>query len=177
MADAEEGGWIRTFSRVVELEVWAHVWGSDRSEVPLVPLHNFSPVLKSLRIISATILHSEILNLICSLHLLEDLCVVDNGKEHNDRDRTAFQHLTSPVLTGTLELHLVRGAEHIARRLLTLPNGLHFRKLVWTWYLEEDVRWMTALVAECSDTLECIDVEYRPSGMYIRLHHFDRYFT
>ena len=183
VADAEEGGWIRAFSRVTRLEVWGNDWSSSGSEVSLVPFHNFSPVLKSLEVVSTTIPRSQIIDLVCSLPLLEDLCVVDDGVGGGDRDPgPALEPSTSPPsnsppLTGILELYPLYGMEPTTRQLLGLPNGLHFRKLVWTWCLDEDIRWMTALVAECSDTLECIDIECRPSGMFLRSLRLDLCFT
>jgi len=154
---AEEGDWIRMFSSVVRLAVVQ----SHRDEpVSLVPFHNFSPVLKSLRVFSYTFPYSQILNLVYSMPLLEDLCVIEYGSIGSHRDGTVFQPSTSPVFTGTLKLFLTLGMEHITRRLLGLPNGLHFRKLVFTWHREEHVRWMTALVVGCSDTLECVDIGY-----------------
>jgi len=48
VADAGEGGWLRAFSRVVQLKVDTNFEGHHGSEVSLVPFHNFSPVLKSL---------------------------------------------------------------------------------------------------------------------------------
>ena len=57
-ADAEEGGWIRTFSCVVYLVVDTGLHTLDDSGVSLVPFHAFSPVLKSLRVSSAKIPHS-----------------------------------------------------------------------------------------------------------------------
>ena len=107
----------------------------------------------SLRVVSNVPQYSPILDLVCSLHLLEDLCVACHGGGNGDYDGTALKPLTSPPLSGTLELYLPHGAERIVRPLLDLPNGLHFRKLAWTWHLEEAVRWMTALVVPCSDAL------------------------
>jgi len=31
-----------------------------------------------------------------------------------------------------------------------------------TWYYEQDLRWIAALLAGCPDTLECVDIECRP---------------
>ena len=157
-ADAEEGGWIRTFRHVVALDVRGGLWNIDESEVPLVLFHNFSPVLKSLRVVSRTLQCPQVFNLICSLPLLEDLCVKDYGGDNNDRDGTVFQPSTSPVLTGTLEFDLPERMERVTRRLLGLPNGLRFRKLVWTWFHEEDIPRTVALVVGCYDTLEYVDI-------------------
>ena len=90
-ADAEEGGLVRMFPRVVRLAVFNSPTNPYKLEVSLAPFHSFSPVLKSLRVISYSIPHSQILNLICSLHLLEDLCVIDYGRNNCDLDGTIFQ--------------------------------------------------------------------------------------
>ncbi|KAF9644813.1 hypothetical protein BDM02DRAFT_843031 [Thelephora ganbajun] len=50
--------------------------------------------------------------------------------------------------------------EGIARRLLNLPNGLHFRRLIFSWRDEGDPRWMEELVVACSDTLESLDITH-----------------
>lgn len=43
-------------------------------------------------------------------------------------------------------------------RLLDLPNGLRFRKLVFSWTHKADVPWIMELLIRCSDILECLDV-------------------
>ena len=45
--DAEAGGWIRGFSRVVDFQITS-CWGSAMS---FSPFHGFSPVIKSLRVL------------------------------------------------------------------------------------------------------------------------------
>ena len=60
-ADAEQGGWIRSFSRVV----WLVVHGNP--VVSLTPFHGFSPAPKYLCILSNTLPNSQIFDLICSL--------------------------------------------------------------------------------------------------------------
>jgi len=154
-ADAEEGGWIRAFSRVLSLGLHTH--HRDCPEVSLVPFHNFSPVLKSLYVIN-TLPRSRILNLICSLPLLENLTVREYRIGGTDSDGIDFQPSTFPLLTGTLKVDRVEGTGLTVHRLLDLPGGFHFRKLVLTWCNEKDVRWITALVVGCSDTLECFDI-------------------
>ena len=58
-ADAEEGGWIQTFSRVVHLNLDANATLPNDSEISLAPFHGFSPILKSLRILSTLLPHSQ----------------------------------------------------------------------------------------------------------------------
>ena len=50
-ADAEEGAWIRMFPHVVRL-VWGTIENLYESEVSLAPFRSFSPVLKSLNMVS-----------------------------------------------------------------------------------------------------------------------------
>ena len=150
------GGWIRTFCNVVDLFLWSGI-GSKDGERLLVPFHNFSPVLKSLRVITRSIPRSRTLEFACSFPLLEDLILGDLGSG-SDLDPNDFEPSTSPALTGTLELNLQGRMEHTVRLLLSLPSGLHFRKLACKWENEEDVSWTVALVEACCDTLECFDV-------------------
>jgi len=166
-ADAEEGGWIQAFSHVVQLEVWGGYSNPDGSEVSLVPFHNFSPALKSLRVVSIATSHSQMFNLVCSLPLLEDLYVMDYRRDRKDRDGTVFQPSNSPALIGTLGLYLTQGMEHVTRRLLGLPNGLRFRKLVWTLFREEDIPRTVALVVGCHDTLEYVDINCCLRSMFL----------
>jgi hypothetical protein len=152
------GGWIRLFSGVVELEVWNNARGRVGLRGNLIPFFNFSPVLKSLRMSFFLLPLSEIFALIPSLPLLEDLAVSGEVIDLIDEDEAAFKPSKSPPLTGTFTLHLSYGMENFARRLLDLPNGLHFRKFACMWRMEEDLRWVLALVERCSDTLECIEI-------------------
>ena len=49
----------------------------------------------------------------------------------------------------------------IARRLLCLPGGVHFQRLVVMWYRGEDILTTMALVEGCSHTLEALDITYK----------------
>jgi hypothetical protein len=161
-ADAEEGGWIRTFSRVVRLDLDSKTSGIDDSEVSLAPFYGLSPTLKRLHVLSTLLPSLQISNLVRSCPLLEDLTVIVFGVDNSDGfgfdALTLAQPSASPMLTGTLQLFLFGGMEHTVRRLLGLPNGLHFRNLVLSWSQESDIRWINALVAECSDTVEELNV-------------------
>jgi len=83
----------------------------------------------------------------------------DREISHRDDDSTIFQSPTSPPLTGTLGLRFTRGMKIFTRRLLELPNGIHFRRLECTLNLPDDLRCTMDLVKACSDTLERIDIE------------------
>jgi hypothetical protein len=154
--DANEGGWVLTFSNVERLELRGRI--SD-SALDLVPFHNFSPVLKSLCLVFRSISLSKVINLICSLPLLEDLNLKIGEVDITDGDSTALRPSTSPPLTGTLTLSLQTGLDRITRRLLDLPNGLHFRALLCKLLpYGGELQWATALVEGCSDALEYVRV-------------------
>ena len=83
-----------------------------------------------------------------------------------DNHDDVFQPSTSPPLTRTLEICAVWGMEYITRQLLNLPNGFHFWKLDCTWYLEDVVWWINALVDSCVGTLQCVYLEPRYLGEF-----------
>ena len=120
-ADAEEGGWIPAFSRVVRLEM-----SVDRTRFESLSLfYGFSPVIRSFRISSTVVPSSHFLNLIYSFPLLEDLSMivqwlVEFGDISNTQP-TFIQPSKSPALTGSLELSLATGMCSIAPKLLSLP--------------------------------------------------------
>ena len=168
-ADAEPGGWTSGFSNVVHLEVAARVLDGglfyDKSAISFVPFHGFSPVLKSLRATFFIVPSSQVFDLIISFPLLEDLTVIANyGTWAGDDDdsnwpSTVAQPSNEPTFTGSLELHIgPRGITPIVRRLLSLPGGLHLRKLTLTWCHEEDPSLTMELVEECSHTLNSLDI-------------------
>ena len=90
--------------------------------------------------------------------------MISQGVDNDDDDGTVFQPSTSPPLTGTLVLCLIRGMEPTTHRLLALPSGVRFRRLECIWYLEEDLRCIKAAVQGCSDTIECVDIECANPG-------------
>ena len=161
-ADAGPGGWIRGFSRVVRL---AFIIDSSFS---LVPFHGISPDVKTLHVVIEVpaLPSSQIINLILSFPLLEDLAVhvttphgvsTDND-DSPDRLMTAVQPSSSPVCSGFLELFMKGGLEPVTRSLLSLPLGIHFRRLVLAWYHEADLLATMALVEGCSHTLESLKI-------------------
>lgn len=80
---------------------------------------------------------SEVLGLMCSVPLLENLTFPTFGRKDEDEEWTT--PLIAPGLTGCLELcSMVEGISSIAHRLLDLPNGLDVsasrisvRQLTW----------------------------------------------
>jgi hypothetical protein len=181
-ADADVGGWIRGFSRVEHLDIRVDTFNFDDPAAALVPFHGLSPVIKSLRVDILALPHSPIINLISSFPLLEDLAVTihygrwdetGDGPE-GDETLTAAQPLTPPMFTGSLELHLKEGAKAFVRRLLSLPGGIHFRKLAMTCLRGRDLLLTTGLVEACSRTLESLDITFHLLGMSNRHLHWHR---
>ena len=161
-ADAKAGSWIRGFSRVGHLELSSQTLISGRM-FSLVPFHGISPVVQSLRVVAPALPFPGIINLIVSFPRLEDLVVVVFYKMPDSDDgrnslSTAVQPAGPPAFTGSLELYSKGGMEPFTRRLLSLPGGIHFRKLVLTWFHEADPSTTTALVERCSHTLESLKV-------------------
>ena len=81
-ADAERG-WITTFSQVVHFEVMISGSGVSRPDFSLVPLHGFSPALKSLRGTFANFPPPSISELIRSFPHLQDLAVTTHWSDRN----------------------------------------------------------------------------------------------
>jgi len=153
---------ISTFHRVVCLNVIAGGYGGENS---LVPLHGFSPVLRSLRLASAVLPDSKLFDLVCSFPLLEDLALISHDSARSDEGRSIPS--TSPGLTGSLELDaMLNGIHSTTRRLLDLPNGLHFTTIVVKWFSEHDVRSTTDLVSGCSETLQTLDITSYLLGVF-----------
>ena len=154
-ADAEAGGWIRAFHNIEHLHLETLGW-KDRSA--LVPFHGLSPTLTSLYLANTSM---EVLDLICSFPLLEDLGLAffDQGDDEWNTPST------SPRLTGSLILRAIGGVYPAARRLLDLPNGLRFTKIV-VECIDHDVESTMDLVSRCSDTLESLSICYYAPGAF-----------
>ena len=154
------GGWIRTFSGIVRLQVDIHTYSARA--VSFVPLRGLSPTLKSLRLAyGSSVPPSEIFGLVCSFPLLEDLALDALGN-NSEVDGWKIPS-TSPILTGCLDLGITGGIRPAVDRLLELPSGLHFSKISVSCLIE-DVESMIDLVSECSDTLESLSVCYYLAG-------------
>ena len=100
----------------------------------------------------------------CPFPLLEDLALFHVDHKNNSDGWSTPS--ASPKPTGSLNLRAIWGVRSTARRLLDLPNGLHFTKIVLECDREVDFKSTTDLVLECSDTLEYLGVTYRPSGLF-----------
>ena len=163
MSDAEEGGWIQAFSGVTSLSVDNGDWYIDPPEVSLAPFYGFSPTLKSLRVRTIRLPHTQIFDLIHSFPLLEHLSLSGRtfavGNDSNPHGPRTIVPSTSPSFTGSLDLAILGGMWSAASQLLELPNGLHFRKLAFLWDHVEDLWWIMELVVRCSHTLESLDIK------------------
>jgi hypothetical protein len=177
-ADAEVGGWIRGFSRVEHLVIGTRDHLVDEWRVSLVPFHGISPTVKSLRMVLPGFPSSHIFDLILSFPLLEDLAIHemraidDSGSKEGEMHTTAYPPST-PIFAGSLELCLRGEMEPLTRRLLSLPSGIHFRRLTLTCLRKGDLSSTTALVEGCSHTLESLDISWglpSKSIQHPRLH-------
>ena len=176
-ADAEEGGWLRAFSGISSLDVDNGAWYLNTPVVSLAPFHNFSSTLKSLRLCPIAFPCPELFDLVCSSPLLEDLTITGRDESSGSDDFHGSQTVvpsTSPPLAGSLGLNIFGGMGNTACRLLNLPNGLHFRKLAFSWHSKEDLPWIMELVVRCSDTLECLDVMCRLPSRLVSISHLGR---
>jgi len=173
-ADAEVGGWLRGFAHIVHLGVETSEFYHGGFPVSLVPFHGFSRTIKSLRVKSVDLPPSEIFDFILSSPLLEDLAVAGwrtwaCDMDGSDGPPTFVQPSNPPAFTGSLELpSLQRGMQPIASRFLSVPGGIHFRKLTLTWSYGEDLLLIMALVRECSHTLESLNITCNVPGASIR---------
>jgi hypothetical protein len=163
-SDAQEGGWIRTFSRVVHFEIDIRRRTGDYE--CFYPFHGFSPAIKSLLVKVFAFPPSRVFNFICSFPLLEDLSVKFYDRsltiEGDDLDGqlVEIQSSTAPVFTGSLKLYIAYGMGSIASRLLSLPNGLRFWSLDLAWEHEDDVSLTRELVEMCHSTLQSLSIHH-----------------
>ena len=161
-ADAEVGGWVRTFSGITSLDVENGKWFLNTSTASLAPFYKFTSTIKSFHMSPILLPCPQLFDLIRSSPLLEDLSLAGHhrssgtdGNPHRAQDAVSP---TPPPLTGSLNLTVLGGMGDTVRRLLDLPGGLHFRKLTFSWDLKEDQPRVTELVEECSHTLEFLHI-------------------
>ena len=162
---------IRSFSRITILEVVTSS-AQDDHRLPLVPLHGLSPTLKSLCLRCNRVPVPEILSLICSFPLLEDLALSHSGLYGDTRWRDVPS--TSPKLSGVLVLDDVHPP--ITRGLLSLPNGLHFSKITLLRPVENAELTME-VVSRCSNTLEYLNMTYLYWGAFSLIPSVSRHLT
>ena len=168
-ADGKTGGWITGFSNVVHLELSGKKLRPNESGIPLRPFHGFSAVIKSLCMDFLVILPSQVFDLILSFPSLQNLTVIGfTSIDEGDGPvglSTVAQPSTSRILTGSFPRG---GAKSIIHRLLSLPDGLRFRKLSLTWNQEEDPPLTMRLVESCTHTLETLTITSDPFSTPVR---------
>jgi len=174
-AEAGAGSWIRGFSCVVRLEVRGGRMDIDESENSLRLFHGFSPALKTLRVTLHAPPFSQLFDLILSFPSLEDLSVFGYNLFICDGSyglSTAVQP-PSPLMTGSLNLFQKGGIGSVARWLLSLPSGIHFRNVALKCCRGEDLLLAMALVDRCSQTIESLQIAcafFSTSTRYLRPH-------
>ena len=163
VADAQEGGWITTFSRVENLDASVY-----NPKISLTPFHGFSAAIKSVEI-DFSCPPRSIFDLICSFPLLEDLCLVISRPAHFNQQPAAPQPFNTPVFTGSLMLFVKVpwGMKSIIRWLLLLPGGLHFREIKFVSGWNEDPSPISELVGACSTTLETLKIRSAVYGTLV----------
>jgi len=176
-ADSEADGWIRGFSDVVHLKLGSRPGTNLAESIFPVPLQGFSPAVKSLSLNWVTP-SPRLFDLVLSFPLLEDLSVINHNHVEIDEDYgpnelpTAAQLSNPTAFTGSFNL-VTTGLAPIARQLLSLPSGIHFRKFTLTWEFVGDISLMTALVERCSHTLQSLDICCDPfSASILRLRPY-----
>lgn len=149
---------IQSFTNVTRLEV--RVTECPLNKPGLDAFHNLSPVIESLRVrFCSGVPLSKLFALVYSFPSLSDLAIV--GGEI-DKDGEVFLPSTSPVFTGTLLLSC--DLKYVMGQLLRLPDrSLDFREIVLEIdsHREKDaVQHAMRLMERCSNTLECIDIDF-----------------
>jgi len=163
--DVEAGSWIRGFSRVVHLAVVGEYPATPGcTEAAFNQIRGFLPSVKSFCINYVVFSPSQLWDLILSFPLLEDLSVIGSypvfasGDDHHDGLSTATQPSSLPVFTGSLELLLSGRMRPTLHHWLSLPGGVHFRRLALKWTCKEDISLTVVLIEECTHTLESLDI-------------------
>ena len=95
--------------------------------------------------------------------MVTDGAFTDNG----DVPQTAV-HLSTPPMTGSLTHFQQEGMKPLTRLLLSLPSGVHFRRLGLILLSKEEISLTTALVVECSRTLESLYISHEFPGTSIQ---------
>ena len=172
--DAEEWGWISTFTCIEHFEADTFRMDADLPPISLVPFYGLPPCLKSLHLSFRVVPSSQVFGLIYSFPLLEDLSLTSSDRwigsnDGSDDQSTAFRSSVPPAFTGRLELNLETGLDFVVSRLSSLRGGLPFRRLRLTLNGQRDALPVTALVERCRFTLEYLEIV---SDLYSTFAHF-----
>jgi hypothetical protein len=170
-ADADVGGWVRTFHRLVKLELYSIA--IDDHQLSLVPFRGLSPTLKSLTLSHTCIPLREVFGLVCSFPLLEDLELISPNCRISDMDGWDAPS-TSPKFTGSLILKSMKSIRPVVHLLCGLPDGLHFNKIV-VKAPDEDLGPTMDLVTMCCDTLESFSISFSFAGAFTLASVFGPY--
>ena len=162
LADDEGSCLIRTFSCVEQLIV--KCTATPGATIFLSPYRELASSLKSLRVDATFFPSPQVLDLVHSLPLLEDLTLTGRWIGHKPHEQPATT--ISPVLTGTLDLLVLGGMRNIIRPLLNLPSGLRFREIKLSCCHIPDLTPVAELVVVCSDTLESLDITNEVYGTF-----------
>ena len=162
--------WICAFRRLEHLNICAFFCASIRG--PLLPFHGISPTLRSLSITSFAAPVPEVFDLVCSFPLLDDL---ELSSVIGYKPDTWTIPSTSPKLTGTLHVGKLSGTKSIIRRLLELPDGLHFSKILADCFCEAELT--IDLVPRCFETLETLQIGRMYFGALPSTSTVHRYLT
>jgi hypothetical protein len=160
-ADAEEGGWIPTFSRVVRFEIRTQFFEPENRT--FLSFRGFSPALKFLHVSYIPIPPLDVCSLVYSFPLLEDLRLATTSRfdtdDPYDGKPATVQPSDLPPLTGTLKLSLHMKTHPMISWLLSAPVGPHFRNLNLAWVFQGDASLITALVERCYSTLAYLRID------------------
>ena len=144
----------------------------------LASFYGLSPIVKSLHVYFDALPLSRVFDLLISFPLLEDLTLTGNvydtsthSGDNPDGLPNIVRPLDLPAFTGSLDLpRALGGGGPIARQLLSLPGGIHFRKLALGSYHREELLLMVALVGELLSTIR---YEWLVCNPYIMSLHRD----
>jgi hypothetical protein len=157
----EESGWVQSFPRLETLCMM-----SEDGWVNFPMFQKLAPSITALALCSLYLPHLQILDLICSLPLLEDLILIGEVNEAKGSSGPPAVESTSPPLNNHLDILLSEGFARTLSGLLSLPGGLRFRAVDLAWCREpDDLLQVRELVGACSGTLESLRIGSRVSGM------------
>ena len=148
--------WIHSFDQIVELGV-VGVGEVDNHHISFPQLRGISPIVKYLHISHSFATLSEVLDLIFSFPLIEDLSL-SRVVCHSPEDADGWD--APPTLPRfARSLLLIGDDRYIARKLLDLPGGLRFTKVVMLCPIG-NCDLVEELVAMCSENLVYLFVDF-----------------
>ena len=158
---------MQAFPRLEQLIVsceWANS-ATAKHTISLIPFHKFAPSLKHLNVSGPHIPAPQIVDIVRSLPLLEDLLLSGSDIDGQLDGLPAIAPPSTPLtLTGTLDILVSSRIARTLGRVLELPGGLHFQKIQLSLCYAQDIPLVTELVTACSDTLESLDITCKIDG-------------